>query len=221
MSNFNVKEMSELAKALDVAFAAMQENVKKVQDTATDALEEVRKEGTLHAKTNEALTALSEAGKKSADEFKEMRDRVLELEQKTAQRLAESGGESHKSIFEIVSESAEYKAAGKSNKMDPVNVKSFHAKTGILNATGQNQPLVPSERLAGIIVPAEQRLYIRDLIPQAVTSSNLVEYASEASFTNNAGPQYDSSPGSTEGARKNESAMTFTLANAAVVTLAH
>lgn len=221
MSQFNVKEMSELSVALDKAFDAMQVNLKKTQDTADNAIEEVRKEGTLHAKTNDALTALSQAGEKAAADFKEVRDRVLELEQKTAQRLTEHTGEAQKSIYDIVSDSAEYKAAAKSNKMDPVNVKSFHEKTGIINATGQNQPLVPSQRLAGVIVPAEQRLYIRDLIPQAVTSSNLIEYASESAFTNSAGPQYDSSPGSTEGARKPESGMTFTLSNAAVVTLAH
>jgi predicted secreted protein len=60
--NFNATEMKELNAALEKAFATMQDNVKRVQDTATNALEEVRKEGTLHGKTNEALTELGKKG---------------------------------------------------------------------------------------------------------------------------------------------------------------
>jgi HK97 family phage major capsid protein len=220
--NFNATEMKELNAALEKAFATMQDNVKRVQDTATNALEEVRKEGTLHGKTNEALTELGKKGNEIAENVKELRQRVLEAEQKLASRAPGSGGSSdaQKSIAEIVVESPEFKDAGRNNGMRPVNVGSFH-KTQIINATGQNQPLVPDQRLAGIITPAEQRLYIRDLLPQARTDSNLIQFASEASYTNNARPQGDASPGGIEGETLAESAMTFTLSNAAVVTIGH
>jgi HK97 family phage major capsid protein len=53
------------------------------------------------------------------------------------------------------------------------------------------------------------------------TGSNSVEWVKELVFTNNAGPQYDASPGTTEGALKPESGITFQLNTTAVITLAH
>lgn len=218
----NSTELKAMEAAMKKAFDAMQENIKKVQDTANNALEEVRKEGTLHGKTNDELAKLGTAGNELAAGFKEIRDRVLDVEQKLAKKPGGDRGEA-KSIGEIVTDSEEYKAVQKSgaSNMAAVRVGSFH-KTNIVNASGQNQPLVPSQRVAGIITPAEQRLTIRDLLPQARTDSNLVEFASEASFTNAAAPQGGVSPiGAGEGDLKAESAMTFSLANAAVITVAH
>lgn len=222
---FNASEMKELNVAMKKAFDEMQENLKKAQDTANNALEEVRKEGTIHGKTNEALTTLGATGTKLAEDFKAVRDRVMAVEQEIAKKGMQSGGEEVKSLQEMVIQSPEYKAAqGKgtgAKSMDPVTIGSFH-KTQIVNATLNNdQPLVQAQRLAGLIVPAEQRLYIRDLLPQSPTTTNLIEYASEATFTNNARPQGDASPGGIEGEEFAESAMTFTLANAAVVTIGH
>ena len=215
-------DFKEMEAAVKKAFEAMQVNIRQVQDTAVAALEESKKYGTIHGETNEKLKTLSEVGNKLATDFKGIQDRQLELEQKMTQRRAEP--EQAKSIEQIVCESEQFKAAvarGNSAKsMDPVTIGSFH-KTQIVNATGQNQPLVPSQRVGGIITPAELRLTIRDLIPAARTTSNLVEYASEATFTNSAAPQGGGSPGNAEGELKAESAMTFTLANAPVITLAH
>lgn len=92
-------------------------------------------------------------------------------------------------------------------------------KTAIVNATGQNQPLVPSHRLAGIDTAPNRLLTIRDILPVGRTSSNLVEYTKENVFTNSAGPQYGSP--AYENVAKPESAITFTLATTAVTTLAH
>src|SRR6185503_16067245 len=61
----------------------------------------------------------------------------------------------------------------------------------------------------------------RDLIPQVRTDSNLIEFTSEATYTNNARPQGDASPGGIEGETFAESALTFTLSNSAVVTIGH
>jgi HK97 family phage major capsid protein len=216
-------DLKEVEKAVKQAMEVMQENIKKVQDIASNALEEVRQEGTLHKKTNEQLTELSTLGKQLSDNVKGLQDRQLELEQKMALRKTETP-EAAKSLEQIITESEEFKAAlargAGAKHMDPVMIGSFH-KTQIVNATGQNQPLVPSQRVNGLIVPPEQRLTIRDLIPAARTTSNLIEYASEATFTNSAAPQGGGSPGNAEGELKAESAMTFTLANAPVITLAH
>jgi HK97 family phage major capsid protein len=94
-------------------------------------------------------------------------------------------------------------------------------KTAIINATGQNQPLVAADRLPGIYKDPNRVLRIRDLMPVGRTSSNLVEFARENVFTNNAGPQVGGSPEAFENVTKPESGITFTLANEAVQTLAH
>jgi HK97 family phage major capsid protein len=92
----------------------------------------------------------------------------------------------------------------------------------IVNATGQNQPLVADMRVPGIITTPNRRLRMRQLIPVGQTSSNLVQFARENVFTNNAGPQAGGSPTVPgENLTKPESDITFTLANAAVITLAH
>ncbi len=92
-------------------------------------------------------------------------------------------------------------------------------KAAIVNATGQNQPLVQAQRVPGIIYEPNRPLTIRDLLPTGTTGSNLIEYTRENVFTNNAGPQY-SSP-ARENVTKPESGITFTLASAPVITLAH
>jgi len=83
--------------------------------------------------------------------------------------------------------------------------------------------VIPAHR-PGIVNAPQRRFTIRDLFPNVPTNSNLVEFASELVFTNNAGPQGGfTSPTSVtgEGEIKPESAMTFQLSNTPVITLAH
>lgn len=102
-----------------------------------------------------------------------------------------------------------------------LNVPGFDMKA-IINATGQNQPLVPDMRVPGVVASPNRRLRIRDLIPAGRTTSNLVQYVRETVFTNNAGPQAGGSPTvAGENQTKNESNITFDLQNAAVATIAH
>ena len=97
----------------------------------------------------------------------------------------------------------------------------MEVKTAIINATGQNQPLVPADRLGGIATTPNRALTIRDVLPSSSTDSNLVEFTREASFTNNAGPTVSGSPEKYENVTKPESAITFSLVTAPVITLAH
>lgn len=95
-------------------------------------------------------------------------------------------------------------------------------KTAIINATGQNQPLVQSDRdMSGIYTTPTRNLRLRDVIRSRATSSNLIEFTRENAFTNNAGPTVSGSPQQFENVTKPESAITFTLVNVPVVTLAH
>jgi len=219
-------DMKGLLELQQKAFKAMEENIAKVQDTAMKALEETRAEGTLHKKTNEELTELGKTGNALAESVKELKTRILDVEQKSAQKFGSGGNESGKSIGQIVAESAEFKAASTSDSrsMKRVKVGSFH-KTSILNVNPltNDQPLVAADRLAGIITPGLRRMTIRNLLPNNRTSSNLIEFAKELLFTSNAGPQGGTtSPDEvTEGESKPESALTFELANTPVITLAH
>ena len=223
MRDAGPSDLKALNEAMEKAFKVMQDNLKRVQDTADNALEEVRKEGTIHGETNKKLTELGEKGNTLSESFKEVRERVLAVEQKLAQKRGPEN-DAPKTIADIIAESDEWKAcqAAKGTRlMGPVTVGSFH-KTQVVNApTTAQQPLVVADRVSGIIVPAEQRLTIRDIVPQGRTQSNLIEFASEATFTSAAAPQGGGSPVAGEGELKAESGMTFTLANAAVVTLAH
>jgi HK97 family phage major capsid protein len=228
----DISELKALETSLKAGFATMGENIKKTQDTVEQAREEVRIHGTLHAKTADELKKLGEKGatvdaelKKLADQWGEAKDRLQKIEQDGAHKPG--GGQAPKSAGEIVTASEQFKAIiGKAGatKMDEVNVGSFF-KTAILTAdqqgTGTVNTLVQSERV-GMIMPAQRRLTIRDLLPNGRTASNLIEFATENVFTNNAQIQgVNSSPTQSDGQIKGESAITFTLNQIGVKTIAH
>lgn len=159
----------------------------------------------------ETKAAIEKLATKSA----ELTDKCLELERKLAAGNEEGRNKPQETAGEMLVKSDAYAqmAQGRA-KFARVEVKA-----AIVNATGQNQPLVPDMRVPGIIANPNRVFTIRDLLPVGRTSSNLIQYAKENVFTNNAGPQY-SSP-NRENVTKPESGITFTLANAPVVTLAH
>lgn len=218
-------EIKALETAVKDALTAMQDNIKKTQDLAGTALEEVKKEGTLHGETNASLKALGEKGNELATQVKAMSDRLQEAEQRLVARKTGDDEKKVKSLVDIILDSPEFKEAQKqpgSLRMAPVEVGNFHKAAAIYNAAGQNQPIAPAQRVPGFISPAEQRLTIRDLLPQSPTTSNLIEFAQEATFTSAAAPQGGtSSPAETEGQLKPQAGMTFTLQSSPVVTIAH
>lgn len=219
--------VKELHAAMEKAFAAMQDNIKRVQDVAEKAREETRTEGTLHAKTNEKLTELGTLGNQLSNDFKELKDRVRDVEQKADRRGAEP--QARKTPGQMVIDSDEFKAAVQrkgGTEMAATLVGSFHnvaITEGANETTGTVNPLVPADREAGIIMPGLRRMTIRSLLPRRTTSSNMVEIVKENVFTDNAAPQYDatSPAGRQELARKPESGITFTMVQVPVTTLAH
>jgi HK97 family phage major capsid protein len=143
----------------------------------------------------------------------ELTDKCVLLERKiTDQEVAHEKQE--ESAGEMLTKSEMFQAmqTGRA-KYARVEVKA------IINATGQNQPLVADMRVPGIVANPQRILTIRDLLPIGRTTSNLIQYTRENTFTNNAGPQYVSP--AVENVTKPESNITFTLENAPVVTLAH
>lgn len=208
-----LKEIVEATKAaLTEANAENLKQLKAHQETTDKALDEIKKLGTITTETNAALT-------KSGEDAKAMGARLLDLEQKLAKRGAGADdGPETKTIGQRVVESEEYKTASKSGvpNMAAVEIGSFHK--AVINATGQNQPLVPVQR-APMVQPTERPLTIRDLLPVGRASGNLIEYVKELVFTNNAAVVYDSP--NYENVTKPESNLTFQLATAAVATIAH
>jgi HK97 family phage major capsid protein len=216
--------MSDMQKILDELKAAegrLADGIKKAQDTADKALEESRREGTIHGQTNAELKAISESNLALQAEIKGLRERVLDAEQKAAAGSASSASEL-KTAGQCFVESDAYRnmIASRDYKSAPAIIE----RKTIVNATLNTlQPLVNGDRVPGIITPPMRRMTIRNLLPSIPTTSNLIEYASELVFTNSAGPQggTDSPSGTTEGAIKPESDITFLLSTAAVITLAH
>lgn len=156
-----------------------------------------------------------------------LRQRLLETEQKLAVRAPGSGGsfpgDDGGELAKLITASDGLKSflAGNSQVCEIKIPSSLLLKTQIINATGQGQPLVPADRQDRIVFAPQRRLTIRGLFSQIPTASNLIEIPKEVSFTSNARPQGDASPGGVEGELKAESAMTFELSTVAVVTIAH
>lgn len=172
-------------------------------------------------KQDQDITARLDKFEKSV---KKMQADLREVEQNEVASTPVSLETDPRSAGEIFTASEAFE---KSDEADPYtppvqvgSILSRPQQTAIVNATGQNQPLVPDQRVAGIMLPTGLRVFtIRDLVPVARTTSNLIQFTRENVFTDNAAPQY-SSP-SYENVTKGESGITFTLLNAAVQTIAH
>ena len=144
---------------------------------------------------------------------KELAARMLQLEQFTASR----GGPAapmDKSIGQMVVEDPGFQALQRGAKESGrIMVGSLHGKAITGTAGG---PLTPPQWYPQIVTPTGQRqLFVRDLLSQLRTTSNLVQFSRELVFTNSAAPQAG------ENTAKAESNITFELANAPVQTLAH
>jgi HK97 family phage major capsid protein len=144
----------------------------------------------------------------------ELTEKCLELERKLSAG-AENGQQAVESVGAMLVKSDAFQSMAQGRS----KFARIELKTAIINATGQNQPLVADMRVPGIIANPNRILTIRDVLPTGRTSSNLVQFTRENVFTNSANAQY-SSP-ARENVTKPESGITFTLANAPVVTLAH
>jgi HK97 family phage major capsid protein len=221
-------EIKALEKTVVDKFNELRENIKKNQDAMDKAVDEAKRYGdTIEAKTADKLKELGEKSATLQTELKNALDafgvRILEVEQKQSQRPSPEQ-KTAKSSGEVIIESDAYKAMVKSKGYNSSPIE-LERKT-VFNASvlDGNQPLVIADRKPGIIMPVNRRLTIRDLLPQIPTQSDLVQYAKELVFTNNAGPQGGlTSPtvAGGEGEIKPESQITFQLASAAVITLAH
>lgn len=203
--------MSEITateiKALADKQTELLDTTKELKGFMTKANAEIDANKALSAETKAAIEKLT--GKAT-----ELTERCMDLEQKMANKA-----DDHKSMTDSIGETFTKSDEWKSVVAKRGGSARIELKTAIINATGQNQPLVADMRVQGIINEPNRRFTIRDALPVGRTSSNLVQFTRELVFTNNAAPQY-ASP-ARENVTKPESGITFQLANAPVQTLAH
>lgn len=196
--------------SIEIIKAELESGLKSVNTEVKAWMEkaegQLRDAGAVNKDVRDAIDAM---GVKS----KEIFDRLNAIEQKAGAVKTEGDKQLTIGAQFVKSDAFAALASGKQRSA------SMEVKTAIVNATGASQPLVPAMRLGGIIEPARRMPRVRDLFPRGVTSSNLVEYCKTNVITNNAASQY-SSP-NFENVTKPESAVTFTLASAAVTTMAH
>jgi HK97 family phage major capsid protein len=204
-------EEKDLKAKFDGLEASIAEFIKKAES-------EIKSTGTVSLETKQAL-------EKQAEKSTELMNRMMAIEQKMVG--AADGGNSRlvKSIGDIFIESEGFKSlkdSGRGSYKHEVGDIWRAEKTALVNATGQNQPLVQALSVPGIVTPAMQPLRVRDVFNALPTSSNMIEYVREASFTNNAALQgVGSSPQVYENVAKAESAMTFEKLFVPVQTVAH
>ena len=157
---------------------------------------EAKTVGQISADTKTALDAIG-------TQQRELADRLNSIEQKATAQPEQKGISSWGEQF-IKSANYGAFAGGNLNKLR-VEVKN--------TLTGSDTTVAP-QRNAGIVGGAFLPFAMEALLPSTTTSSNAIEFTKEASFTNSAAE-------AAEGAQKAESALTWSLVNMPVSTVAH
>ena len=168
----------------------------KLTAMSTKADGEAKTVGQISADTKTALDAIG-------TQQRELADRLNSIEQKATAQPEQKGISSWGEQF-IKSANYGAFAGGNLNKLR-VEVKN--------TLVGSDTNVAP-QRNAGIVGGAFLPFAMEALLPSTTTSSNAIEFTKEASFTNSAAE-------AAEGAQKAESALTWSLVNMPVSTVAH
>lgn len=147
---------------------------------------------------------VEQALKKFGDEQREMADRLVQIEQKATAKP--DAGKADESWGEQFIKAGAYSAFQRGE----IGKCRVEVKNTLVGADANVAP----DRKPGIVGGAFVPLTLEAFLPSAPTSSNAIEFTKEASFTNNAAE-------ATEGAVKAESALTWSLVNMPVSTVAH
>lgn len=176
---------------------------------------------------DEHSNALKAFMTKIGNDVQSMKDRMLDLEQKGAHRVGGGGGVTSAAMLDALEKCEDLKRmasrALKGNARIVMPGGSFETKTAVLGpvAAGAAALQYPDSS-SGIQGPAQRRLTVRGLLPMVPTVAGATQYTRMTAFTNAAAAQgAGSSPAEREGQAKPESAMTFELKTAPIVTIAH
>ena len=170
-------------------------------------------EAKLKAMSEKAEGEFATVGKTSADtktaldaigvEQRTLADRLLQIEQRGQAPAGEKADESWGAQFIKNARYGDF-AGGNMQKLR-VEIKN--------TLTGSDTNVAP-DRKPGIVAGAMLPFSMEALLPSTTTTSNAIEFTKEASFTNSAAE-------AAEGAAKAESALTWSLVNMPVSTVAH
>ena len=187
-------------------------------ETATDIGPELAKMGTeLKTFTGDVRASVDKLAKQGDGLEKQSREtsaRLLVIEQHlTSHNPGGSSSGGDKSLGQSVVESDGWANMQKGNRSTGrLAVKSLAPSE--LKVISGSWSTAPDFRPI-VAFPPQPQLPIRSLMPNIVTSSNLIEYPVETSFTNNAGYQ------TVEGGDKPQSDATYTLQQQPICVLAH
>lgn len=148
---------------------------------------------------HDTATALETLGIKQ----RELADEILQLKQRGALQSEPTKVDGMGQQF-VKSDAYKSFAEGRTQK----------ARMEVKNTIIGGDATVAPDRKPGIVAGASQILTLESLFQSLPTSSNAIEFTKEASFTNNAAE-------AAEGSAKAESAITFSLVNMPVSTVAH
>ena len=182
-----------MSEAILKALDGIEAKLKAFSDKADG---EAKTVGQISADTKTALEAIG-------TQQRELADRLNSIEQKATAQPEQKGVSSWGEQF-IKSANYGAFAGGNLNKLR-VEVKN--------TLTGSDTNVAP-QRNAGIVGGAFLPFAMEALLPSTTTSSNAIEFTKEDSFTNSAAE-------AAEGAQKAESALTWSLVNMPVSTVAH
>lgn len=148
---------------------------------------------------HDTATALEILGIKQ----RELADEILQLKQRGALQSDPTKVDGMGQQF-VKSDAYKSFAEGRTQK----------ARMEVKNTIIGGDATVAPDRKPGIVAGASQILTLESLFQSLPTSSNAIEFTKEASFTNNAAE-------AAEGSAKAESAITFSLVNMPISTVAH
>ncbi len=181
----------------DVVIKSLETIERNLANFAEKADREVKEAGRVSTETKSAIDALGV-------QQREMADRLVVLEQKGSGRGETTAPDNTWGGQLIKSDKYQSFAAGQTGKAR-IEVKN--------TLTGADANVAP-DRKPGIVPGAAPVLTLESLLPSTATSSNAIEFTKEASYTNSAAE-------AAEGAAKAESALTWSLVNMPVSTVAH
>ncbi len=168
----------------------------QIKSFAEKAEAEAKATGKESADTKAAIEGLGIKQRELADEILQLKQRGVQMDQET--KLSSWGKQ--------FTDCDGYKSfiGGNQQKV------RFEVKNTLVGSDSNVAP----DRKPGIVPGAAPVLTLESLIPALPTSSNAIEFTKEASFTNSAAE-------AAEGAAKAESALTWSLVNMPVSTVAH
>lgn len=199
---------------------ALEEDIKTINASLKDVGDKIKAQAEASEKEIKLHQKMSEETKAKVDELLTAQGALqadLRAAQQQIDKINAGGGtiEPPKSLGQKVVESDKLKAWN-DNFQGSVGIRVGSVHAAVDSSSGSAADLIQPQRVPGIVVAPNQRLFVRDLLNFGRTTSNMIEYVRETGFTNNAAPVSEN-PADV----KPESDITFELDNAPIATIAH